>query len=376
MGAVRWERNLGRMERRKSSARARSPGSAPSTVAVRSPRGRASPDPGGRTGAGRSRIGDEHGCLSLAIVTGGNRGIGRAIVEGLWQHGGFHTIIACRSTQLGQQAADEVRRTTPVACGQDWAGGCLEVMELDLTDSRSVTRFARAILGRGQAVRVLCNNAGVLRWKGWVATSAGIEEHLHANYLGHFLLVRELLPALTAQPGARVIAVGSNLAHFSNIHWDDMNALEGFAAYGQSKLCNLLHMQELHQLFSSPHALCAFCIDPGEVNTDITRFFPCAGLINWVLARMPQRNTPQQGADSAVWLATTDMATATALSGQFVRNRAPVALGQGGGQTRFSSVLLGALYANAVESESHGPVAAKRLWAKSHAMADELRGAR
>ena len=87
---------------------------------------------------------------------------------------------------------------------------------------------------------------------------------------------------------------------------------------------------------------------------------------------MPQRNTPQQGADSAVWLATTDMATATALSGQFVRNRAPVALGQGGGQTRFSSVLLGALYANAVESESHGPVAAKRLWAKSHAMADEL----
>ena len=138
-------------------------------------------------------------------------------------------------------------------------------MELDLSSFESVWQFSERLLGRGQKIHILCNNAGILRWRGWVCTSAGIEEHLHANYLGHFLLVRELLPLLTKAPGSRVIAIGSNMANHAHVNWENMNALEGFGAYGQSKLCNLLHMQELHHRYNTTKGICAFCVDPGEV---------------------------------------------------------------------------------------------------------------
>ena len=77
--------------------------------------------------------------------------------------------------------------------------------------------------------------------------------------------VRELLPVLTREPGARVIAVGSNLANYARIDWHHLNALQGFAAYAQSKLCNLVHMQAVHARFNGAHRLCAACVDPGEV---------------------------------------------------------------------------------------------------------------
>ena len=167
-------------------------------------------------------------------------------------------MIACRSARHGAETARDIQETVPGA-------GAIDVMELDLSSFESVWQFSARLTHRRQPISILVNNAGILRWRGWVSTQAGVEEHLHANYLGHFLLVRELLPLLTEVPGSRIISIGSNIANHAHINWENMNALEGFAAYGQSKLCNLLHMQELHYRYNKASSLCAFCVDPGEV---------------------------------------------------------------------------------------------------------------
>jgi NAD(P)-dependent dehydrogenase (short-subunit alcohol dehydrogenase family) len=93
------------------------------------------------------------------------------------------------SVEQGKQAADEIRGTNRGSKDSRAGRGVLEVMHLDLTDMGSVRTFAQRILSLRRSVRVLCNNAGILKWQGWTCTSAGFEEHLHANHLGHFLLV-------------------------------------------------------------------------------------------------------------------------------------------------------------------------------------------
>jgi len=297
--------------------------------------------------------------LALAIVTGGNRGIGLAIVEALWAKKGYHTIIACRALASGEESAEAVRKQE--------GGGEVSVMQLDLCSMVSVRAFAEQVRSRHSRIDALFNNAGILRWRGWIVTKDGFEEHLQANFLGHYLLTKELLPLLLSEDGSnpsRVVSVGSHLGSIGRINFENLNDLEGFPAYQQSKLAQMLHMQELHECHSA-NGLLAFCMEPGEVNTDITRNFPFASLINVFLKFVPERNTPAQGADTAVWIGTCPPDDARPLSGKFLADRKSVDENYSG-FTAFSSLVFAFLKSG--EAQSNHAVSRKKICA----LADRL----
>ena len=72
----------------------------------------------------------------------------------------------------------------------------------------SVRKFCADFKAKKLPLYALINNAGILRWRGWVCTEDGFEEQLQANHLGHFLLTSELTETLLQSPASRVVAVG------------------------------------------------------------------------------------------------------------------------------------------------------------------------
>uniref|UniRef100_A0A7S0I4K2 Protochlorophyllide reductase n=1 Tax=Hanusia phi TaxID=3032 RepID=A0A7S0I4K2_9CRYP len=295
--------------------------------------------------------------LKLIVVTGGNRGIGKAIVEGLWKSGKFRIILACRDESQGERAKNEIKTKI--------GGGEITVLQLDLCCFESIKNFSKRVKSLNSPLFALVNNAGILRWRGWHMTKDGFEQHLQANHLGHFLLVKELESLLLSQRGSRVIAVGSNLMKYSKINWNNLNDMEGFGAYGQSKLCNFLHMLHLHNEYSQSLDLKAMTVDPGEVNTDITRYFPFSSLINFILKRIPERFTPEEGADTIVYCCLCDDESAKNFSGNFLRERKIVRLQSRDGISFFASMVLAALCVRKLASDTNSD-SARRLYELSH----------
>jgi NAD(P)-dependent dehydrogenase (short-subunit alcohol dehydrogenase family) len=183
-------------------------------------------------------IADQKG--RVVIVTGGNSGIGYE--AGLALAGrNARVILAVRSVDKGEQAAQTIRQQYPAAE--------VKVMALNLADLKSVRAFADAFLADYDRLDILINNAGVMALPE-VRTADGFEMQFGTNHLGHFALTGLLLPALKATAGARVVTVSSNLHTSGDIHFDDLQwkkKYDKWGAYGQSKLANLLFAYELQR---------------------------------------------------------------------------------------------------------------------------------
>jgi len=137
------------------------------------------------------------------LVTGGNRGLGRAAAEKLARRGCAVTLTA-RDLAKGRAAAEEIAAAVP--------GAEVEALELDLASRASIRRFGEAFEARGGALSVLLNSAGVMQQsKTRRTTIDGFEETLGTNVLGPFLLTKLLLPSLRRAPSARVVNVSSSL---------------------------------------------------------------------------------------------------------------------------------------------------------------------
>ena len=176
----------------------------------------------------------------LAVVTGGNSGIGYEAVL-ILAGKGAHVILAVRSAEKGKTAVEAIKRIYPKAAG--------EVMALDLSDLSSVRGFADAFRQRFAALPLLINNAGVMALP-YKRTADGFEMQFGTNHLGHFALTGLLMPAILAAPNARVVMVSSG-AHVPGVI--DFENLDGKIKYGrwqaycQSKLANLLFAYELQR---------------------------------------------------------------------------------------------------------------------------------
>lgn len=175
-----------------------------------------------------------------AVVTGANSGLGLEVSREL-ARAGARVILACRDTERGEQVR------TSILEGQPQADVAVE--RLDLASLASVRRFAAWMQDGTDGVDLLVNNAGVMA-PPLRRTEDGFELQFGTNHLGHFALTGLLLPLLTSRLGARVVTV-SSLAHRSGrLRFDDLNAERAYspwAAYGQSKLANLLFVLELQR---------------------------------------------------------------------------------------------------------------------------------
>ncbi|MFV8598360.1 SDR family NAD(P)-dependent oxidoreductase, partial [Ralstonia pseudosolanacearum] len=145
-------------------------------------------------------------------------------------------------------------------------------------------------------------------------------------HLAYFQLTTSLLDLIRNTPGARVVSTSSSMQARGKIQLPDIaTSLEGSGpnAYAASKLANILFTKELQRRLAGTTAV-ANCFEPGMVRTQFGGFGSDQGfLLNIVYAlAKPFTSTPEQGADSLVWLATSP--EAVSLQGQYVSKRRPV----------------------------------------------------
>ena len=121
----------------------------------------------------------------IALITGGNRGIGYATALSLAKRN-IPIVFTSRDAARGQASADKIRALVP--------GAQVEVLSLDLASMASIRAFAAAFLARGTPLRALINNAGAMGLGKQIEfTQDGFEMEFGTNHLGHFLLTGLLL---------------------------------------------------------------------------------------------------------------------------------------------------------------------------------------
>ncbi len=216
----------------------------------------------------------------VIIVTGGNSGIGFETTKELARKGA-HTILACRSMEKGNDAAQRIRAEVPNAR--------LDPMVLDLGSLKSVRAFANTFKAKHDHLNVLVNNAGVM-WVPYGKTEDGFESHFGINHLGHFALTDLLLDVLLKTPGSRVVTV-SSMGHrsgtmdFDNLMYEDGIGYQPNQAYGRSKLANLLFTFELQRHLNTKLTnVIATAAHPGGADTNLGRYVE--GRWWWKLLRL------------------------------------------------------------------------------------------
>nr|WP_243756435.1 SDR family NAD(P)-dependent oxidoreductase [Serratia ureilytica] len=232
---------------------------------------------------------------TLAIITGGHSGLGLETTLAL-ADAGARVIVACRAPAAAK-----------AVLGQS-AG--VEIAELDLADLNSVRRFAADFTASSLRADIVINNAGVMACPE-ARVGHGWERQFATNHLGHYALTNLLWP--TIADGGRVVTVSSAGHHHSAIRWEDVQFERGYdkwLAYGQSKTANALFAVWL-DLLGRSRGIRAFSLHPGSIATPLQRHISRAEMIalGWMdeegnPADPDALKTPQQGAATQVWAAT------------------------------------------------------------------------
>jgi NAD(P)-dependent dehydrogenase (short-subunit alcohol dehydrogenase family) len=205
----------------------------------------------------------------VAVVTGANTGIGYHTAAVLAQSGA-HVVLAVRNLEKGNLALARIVAADPNAD--------VTLQELDLSSLDSVRAAATALRSAYPRIDLLINNAGVM-WTPKQLTADGFELQFGTNHLGHFALTGLLLDNLLPVRGSRVVTVSSTGHRFrAAIHFDDLqweHHYDRYAAYGQSKLANLLFTYELQRrLAGHQKNTIAVAAHPGAASTELQRNVP------------------------------------------------------------------------------------------------------
>ncbi|WP_300375962.1 oxidoreductase [Henriciella sp.] len=235
------------------------------------------------------------------IVTGGYSGIGLEMVRALSGAGAQVTVPARRP-----DAAKEALAEMP---------GEITVAAMDLADLESVTRFAADYTGAEEPLHILINNAGIMA-SPLDRVGPGWEAQFAINHLGHMALTLGLEPALKRAENARVVALSSTAHILTDVHWDDphfeQHEYDKWQAYGQSKSADALFANALNRKWGG-NGFQAFSAHPGGIFTDLQRHLEDEEMVQlgWKNpdGTIPDRvkamfKTPEQGASTAIWAAT------------------------------------------------------------------------
>lgn len=202
------------------------------------------------------------------IVTGGNSGIGLQTVEQLVKQGAT-VVLCCRKLESGEPLASKLTELHP---------GTVKAMKLDLADLSSVREFATKFKEENASLKILVNNAGVMNTP-QQKTKDGFEMQFGTNHLGHFLLTELLIDTMKKSAPARIVCL-SSCAHdhlnggIGEINFDDLmfekRKYDGWAAYCQSKLANVLHAKELAKRYGKD-GISAASVHPGFVRSNLLK---------------------------------------------------------------------------------------------------------
>lgn len=223
----------------------------------------------------------------IAFVTGGNRGIGYAIAKGLLQ-ANFQVIIGSRSLEKGEIAAEKLNSSS------------VRVVEINIADDESINHAFNKLKNKIDRLDVLVNNAAIYPDNGFNILTIErdlLMQTLNVNTFGAIKTTQIFLPLLEKADRARVINYSSGYGQLAGLS-------AGVPSYCLSKLTlNGATIMLADALASKNITINA--VDPG-----------------WVSSDMGGKNAPrttEQGADTAVWLATVDRLKE---SGKLWRDRA------------------------------------------------------
>ncbi|MEL6224538.1 MAG: SDR family NAD(P)-dependent oxidoreductase [Cyanobacteria bacterium J06627_8] len=208
-----------------------------------------------------------------ALVTGGNRGIGFAIARELLAQN-YHVIITATSFERAKQAASDLAEA-----------GTVTPIELNVGVDDSITQALETTRQHVDHLDVLINNAGIYPDKGvniLTIDRQQLDDTLNINTLGPVQMVQTFLPLLERSEDARVINVSSGYGEIHGLSAD-------VPSYCLSKLALNGATIMLSQALRSK-GIAVNAMGPGWVRTDMGG------------ASAPR--SPEQGADTAIWLAT------------------------------------------------------------------------
>ncbi|MBE5101543.1 SDR family oxidoreductase [Priestia aryabhattai] len=210
----------------------------------------------------------------VALVTGGNRGIGYELVRQLAMDG-FKVILTSRNSESGHAAVQKLKESH------------LDVsfVAMDISSEASIRKAAAKVSEQYGRLDVLINNAGIYLDKNQKLVNMDpsvLEKTLETNFFGAYHVIRSFMPLMEQQAYGRIINVSSEYGAMSEM------SSPGVGAYKLSKLV----LNGLTQLIAaeSTNDIKINAVDPGWVNSDMGG--PSAP------------RTPHQAARSILWLAT------------------------------------------------------------------------
>lgn len=246
------------------------------------------------------------------VITGATSGLGEAAALELARRGA-RVVLTARSVAKGEATLAKLRVINPVA-------HALHVGDFSVL--AQVKRVAAAIASSEPRIDVLANNAGaVFATRG--RTVDGLERTFAVNHLAPFVLTTMLLDRLKATPGARIVTTSSGAHPFGGaLRLDDLQSTGKYRfmqVYGRSKLANIHMTRELARRLSGS-GVTANCFAPGFVATNLgaNNGWP-SNLVVRLAGIMAL--TPEQGADTLVWLASSPEAASE--SGGYFYKRKP-----------------------------------------------------
>jgi NAD(P)-dependent dehydrogenase (short-subunit alcohol dehydrogenase family) len=220
------------------------------------------------------------------LVTGGNKGIGFAMCQGLL-NAGFEVILAARSIEKAKDAIEKLQSAH------------VHPLVMDVADDKSIDRAVITYSQQFERLDVLINNAGIFPDEGVDILTIDrqlLERAMNTNTFGAIETTQAFLPLLKLATTAKVINVSSGLG-----------ALQGLSADSASYCLSKLALNGATIMLATalkPQGIAVYSMCPGWVRTD--------------MGGTAATRSPEQGADTAIWLATEGTPD---LSGKFFRDR-------------------------------------------------------
>ncbi|HSL87791.1 MAG TPA: SDR family NAD(P)-dependent oxidoreductase [Ignavibacteriaceae bacterium] len=247
----------------------------------------------------------------VIIVTGANKGIGKEAAKQIAKLGA-KVYMACRSLDSANQAREEIVNET--------GNQNVYVKHLDLASVESVRSFAEQFKKEELKLDVLINNAGL-----WTKTKKlsdiNVEQTFTVNVLGHQLLTQLLLDELKNASPSRIINVASHFAgglDIDDINFDKRNYNETLA-YKQTKQANRMLTREWARRLEKEN-ISVYSLTPGFIpDTELFREQNIAGKLLLKMFALIEGRTIPEGADTIVWLASSDKITGS--NGGFFNQR-------------------------------------------------------
>jgi NAD(P)-dependent dehydrogenase (short-subunit alcohol dehydrogenase family) len=241
----------------------------------------------------------------ICIVTGSNSGIGKETAVELAKKRAT-VVMVVRNKERGDKAQKEIVKRS--------GNNSVDLMICDLSSMKSIRQFAEEFKRKYKRLDVLVNNAGAVFNKREV-TPEGFERTFAVNYLGPFLLTRELLDMLKSSAPSRIINVSSGLAKDGKVDLDDLQSenitgKKSFSHarspfYANTKLMLILYTYELARRLQGS-GVTANVLLPGFTATNLGR--NSGNLRSSIMFKMvrPMQQSAKKGAETSIYLSSSD----------------------------------------------------------------------